>query len=275
MPYRINQQYGPAEIAAFRSLKGNPGLVEQGLFIAESEKIVRKVLASSIEVPIAYLTMEWFRHFESLFDARQDETNIYLAKKEEMESVVGYQLHQGLMLAARIPKSGSAEETMREWRSPWFAIALDGIADAENMGSIIRNAAAFGARAILIDGQSCNPWLRRSVRVSMGTIVDIDILSVDDLGIFLSTMKHKDVNVVGAALTEQSLDIAQLTFVENTIFVFGSEGWGLRKEVAAACDVLAQIPISGTIDSLNVGVASAIFMHAFQSRRAENINTRD
>jgi tRNA G18 (ribose-2'-O)-methylase SpoU len=265
MTHNIIREYTPSAVEDFRSLKGKGGHFEKGLFIAEGEKVVRKVLESSLEIASAYMTEGYFEQLEPYFKMRSGPTDIYLATKEEMEQVIGYHLHQGVMLAVRIPKNRALSEAVLEWKSPWIAIALDGIADAENMGAIIRNAAAFGATAVIVDEKSCNPWLRRSVRVSMGTIVDVEIIFVKDLAIALQNIRQiGPIHRIGAALSAQSVDLTQVSTEGNALLVFGSEGWGLRKEVADACDVLAKIPISANVDSLNVAVASGIFMERFR-----------
>ncbi|MFI5201340.1 MAG: TrmH family RNA methyltransferase [Candidatus Kapaibacterium sp.] len=269
MAYHIIRDYSPSDIEDFRSLKGKGGHFEKGLFIAEGEKVTKKVLGSSMEIASAYMTREHFEQLKSSFENRTGGTHgtdIFLASKEEMEEIIGYHLHQGVMLAVRIPKNRQLMEAVAEWKSPWIAVALDGIADAENMGGIIRNAAAFGAKAVIVDEKSCNPYLRRSVRVSMGTIVDVEIIFVEDLASSLKTIRSiRPMGLIGAALTEHSVTLAELEISGDAILVFGSEGWGLRKEVAEACDVLARIPMAEGIDSLNVGVASGIFMHWWNS----------
>src|SRR5438105_1411966 len=141
--YSLHQDYPSSAVDDFRSLKGKQGHLDRGLFIAEAPKIARKILSSSIDVVSAYLTKEYFEELQPFFEGRTDKTDIFLASKEEMEKVVGYNLHQGVMLACRIPQSRRIEEAAREWKSPFVVVALDSIADAENMGAIIRNAAAF------------------------------------------------------------------------------------------------------------------------------------
>ncbi len=262
MAYHLIREYSPSAINDFRSLKGNGGHFEKGLFIAEGEKVTRKMLESTLEVPSAYITEEHFENLQNLFENRSDVTDIYLATKSEMEEIIGYHLHQGVMLAVRIPESRQLSEAIAEWQSPWMAVALDGIADAENMGAIIRNAAAFGAKAVIVDEKSCNPYLRRSVRVSMGTIVDVEIIFVEDLAAALGQMSlMRPMTIIGAALGEEAIDLGSVPLAPDVLLVFGSEGWGLRKEVVAACDVLARIPMAEGIDSLNVGVASGIFLY--------------
>ena len=265
MPFHIFEDFQAPDIEDFQSLKGKGGHFEKGLFIAEGEKIARKILESSFEVPSAYLTAEHFERLRPLFEKRTDSTNVFRASKETMANVIGYHLHQGIMLAVKIPKSRGVMEAISKWESPWLAVALDGIADAENMGGIIRNAAAFGAKAVIVDETSCNPWLRRSVRVSMGTIVDVEIIWVQNLALELAGIPQiKPIRIIGAALSPNSVELSTIKPDGNTMLVFGSEGWGLRKEVLAGCDTLAEIPMAEGVDSLNVAVASGIFLYAFQ-----------
>jgi tRNA G18 (ribose-2'-O)-methylase SpoU len=264
MAFKLFETYNPSEVDIFRSLKGKAGLFEKGLFIAESPKIVRKIFESNLEIESAFLTPEYFAKFQDFFQSHRGEIKIFIASKPEMEHVVGYPLHQGVMLAVKIPISRSLRDAALSWREPFVILALDGIADAENMGAIIRNAAAFGVDAILIDSQSCSPYLRRSVRVSMGTIAQVEIVRVPDLCNALLELKElRNVTIIGAALTERSIPLSNIESIDNTTLVFGSEGWGIRKEILNACNLVAKIPIAGDVDSLNVSIANGIFLYEF------------
>jgi tRNA G18 (ribose-2'-O)-methylase SpoU len=267
MPYTLHEIHDEPATEDFRSLKGKSAHIEKGLFIAESPKIVRKVLESGFDVPSAFMTEEHFENLRQLFENRTDSTNIFLASKPEMEKIIGYPLHQGVMLAVRIPENPSLTQAAMKWKQPFLLIALDGIADAENMGAIIRNAAAFGANTVIVDDKSCSPYLRRSVRVSMGTIVDIEIIRVSDLAVALSEMRRLwPVTIIGAALHKDSKDLNDINATGARIMVFGSEGWGLRQSVIEQCDILARIPIAPDIDSLNVAIASGIFLYALSQK---------
>ncbi len=264
MSYRLHETYDSTALDDFRSLKGKGGPFEKGLFIAEGPKVTRKVLDSMYKIAFALMTPEYFTRLRPDFERRRDTTDIYLAPKSEMERVVGYPLHQGIMMAVRIPESRTIATAAVGWKQRAIVVALDSIADAENMGAIIRNAAAFGAAAILVDDQSCNPYLRRSVRVSMGTIFDIEIIRVPNLPNALTELKQiLPCQIVGTTLHHSSIDLEDTLTSDSTILVFGSEGWGLRREVTELCDRLVQIPIAPNVDSLNVAIASGIFLHWF------------
>jgi tRNA G18 (ribose-2'-O)-methylase SpoU len=266
MAYTILESPEPSDTEDFRSLRGKQGHLERGVFIAEGPKIVRMMLDSRLEIETAFMTRNFFQQFEPLLASRPGQTKVILAEKLAMEEVVGYDLHQGVMVSVRIPVWPELSEALASWRRPFTVVALDSISDAENMGAIIRNCAAFGVDALLIDDQCCNPYLRRSVRVSMGTITELSIVRVPKLLNALETLRQDPgVSVIAAALNPVSVSLATLKRQGSLVLVFGSEGWGLRPEILKACDTIAMIPMAHEIDSLNVAVANGIFLHHFAS----------
>lgn len=244
----------------FQSLKGKGGHLADGIFIAEGPKIVSHVLASNCEVPYALLTPEFFEKYQSLFAEREGITHVHLAGKGEMEKIVGYPLHQGVMLAAKIPEEKPLEQLVRA--RPVTLVALEGIADAENMGTLIRTAAAFGATAVAIDATCCHPFLRRSVRVSMGTVVNVPIVRVSSIGELITQLQQiKPVQIVAAALEEKSCDLRDVIWERDVAILFGAEGTGLTSAALKQTDSIAHVSMAPGIDSLNVGVACGIFLH--------------
>jgi 23S rRNA (guanosine2251-2'-O)-methyltransferase len=271
-------EFNPHDVRFFTSLKGKGGYFTEGIFIAEGPKIVPIMLRSSrLQVHSGFMTEEYYQQLLPLIDPA---VPIYVAPKAAMEKIVGYDLHQGVMLAVRIPPSLTIEEAVAWWRKPALVLALDSIADAENMGSLIRNAAAFGCDCVLVDEQSCNPFLRRSVRVSMGTIAEIEIVRVKDLAGALKEIRvdlmdkvdamhrHARTQIIGAVLDDSAAPLFQLDLTQSTVFVLGAEGTGIRASVLAVCDSRAIIPMAKGIDSLNVSVASSVFLYETVRQRA-------
>jgi TrmH family RNA methyltransferase len=262
MAYHIVRDPNNSGLRYFQSLKGKGGHLAEGIFIAETPKIARKILESDLEIVSAFMTEPYFEQFGSAIEIRTHNTQIHLASKSTMESIVGYPLHQGVMLAVRIPESKTIESSAKDWKAPHLIVALDRIADAENMGTIIRNCAAFGVSALIVDEQSCHPYLRRSVRVSMGTIVDCEIIRVPELGLALrelsSVFKSR---VVAATLSDRSSSIYETTLTGNITLVFGAEGHGIHPTILASCEQEVMIPIAPSVDSLNVGVACGIMIY--------------
>jgi tRNA G18 (ribose-2'-O)-methylase SpoU len=267
MSYSIRDSGDPTDLPLFESLRGNSAHLAEGYFIAESPKIVETVLESKLKVRAAMLTQNLFERFEKKLEAHDWEIQVTILSKEMIEKVVGYPLHQGAMLAVSIPESPSIETLLARTKSPRTIVALDSIADAENMGGIIRTCAAFGVTALIVDDQCCHPFLRRSVRVSMGTIVDLPIIRANGLLPALIQLKASGFRIIGASLGEKSKPIDRKFLQGNIVMVFGAEGHGMRAEIAEACDEWLQIPISSSVDSLNVGVACGIFLH----ERAQSI----
>ena len=257
----IHRSFSAADVADFQSLKGKGGHFERGLFIAEGPKVVGLMLDSELTIRAAYFTEEYLDRFREKLSERPETIQVFVAAKPEMEALVGYALHQGLMLSVEIPQPKPLE--LSELPKHWTAVALDSIADAENMGAIIRNCAAFGVTGIILDDQSCNPYLRRSVRVSMGTIADVTFYRVPDLAMALESLRDAGFGVIGAAIGQDAKPLHEAAKFDRTVLVFGSEGWGLRDGIRNACTELREIPMSNDVDSLNVAIASGIFLYEY------------
>jgi tRNA G18 (ribose-2'-O)-methylase SpoU len=250
-----------AHYTYFASLKGIAGHLKDGLFVTEGPKIVESVLRSSAEVPFALMTREFFEHFEPLLQARAGTpTQIHLALKPEMEKIVGYPLHQGVMLAVCIPEP-PALTTITEGVGSKTVVILEGMADAENMGTVIRTAAGFGVDAVIVDQTCCHPFLRRAVRVSMGTVINVPIIRTHDLPGVLQELKSASFQLVAAALSDASVPLTEVGWKERSAIILGAESVGLSDQTIGSADITAMIPMAKDIDSFNVGVASGIFLH--------------
>jgi tRNA G18 (ribose-2'-O)-methylase SpoU len=261
MSYRLTE-LRPEHLEYFGSLRGKSGHLADGLFIAEGPKVVPHILNSSCEVVLGFMTREYFAQYEPLFAQRSGrETLIHLAEKSAMESIVGYALHQGVMIAAQIPEMPTVEELIQA-KAYVTCVALEGIADAENMGTLIRTAAGFGVDAILYDHTCCHPFLRRSVRVSMGTVVNVPLLRSEDIAQSLRLLKEQhDVQSYAAILSPTARMLQHTVFDARSVLVFGAEGTGLSNSVVTACENHVTIPMSANIDSLNVGVACGAVLY--------------
>jgi tRNA G18 (ribose-2'-O)-methylase SpoU len=245
----------------FASLKGVSGHIRDGIFIAEGPKIVEHMLRSNADVPLGFMTEDFFSQYETVLSRRTGEgTKVHVAPKSEMEAIVGFSLHQGVMLAVRIPQQPNMID-LTEGSDPKTIVALEGIADAENMGTIIRTCAAFGVDALIVDETCCHPFLRRSVRVSMGTVINLPIVTCQSLAGTLRELKNASFTTIAAALTTNAKSIDKLPSIERVAMIFGAEGVGLSAQIIDQADTVAMIPMSAGIDSLNVGVACGIFLH--------------
>ncbi len=266
MEYIIHNNISAEQRAPFVDLRNSK---QKGFFVAETDKIISSLLASNLEIASLYITSEFFKNKHAEIKAHHQvrECDILIAEKAEMEQVVGYPLHQGIMASVKIPEQMSIEELIARTTEPHLFVVLEEIADAENMGSIIRTAAGLGAQGIIIGSRSINPWIRRSVRVSMGTIFDIPIIITDDLNSSLNILKKNEIRTFATHISGLSETLWDVNFRSNCALLFGSEGHGLTEELIGQCEALVQIPMSGVVDSLNVSMAVGLCLYEVNRQR--------
>ena len=270
MPLSIHAAHSLEEQALepYRTLKRPSEHRERGFFITEGEKVVRRLLESRLRVLSLLLTQEWFEYCRPMLETRQEAIEVYIADKALMETIVGFHLHNGIMAMAKIPAGTDVGSIAAKSPKPLLFVALDGIMNSENMGVIVRNCVSLGVEAILVGETSCDPYLRRSVRNSMGNVFSIPIVYltniVGELGALRSSL---GMSIIGAHPREGSHDISRVDFSGNCCIVFGSEGDGISSAVLTACDTVAMIPMMNEVDSINVGSASAVFLYEARRQR--------
>ncbi len=222
--------------------------------IVESEKVVRKALESDI-VPQDVLGSEaLLQRYDTILNSRGiADKHRYCASEQLLRDIVGYKLHQNILLCVYQPPEQSLEEL------DFPILALNSLADSENMGALVRSARAFGFNSLIIDDRCTSPWLRRAVRVSMGTIFGMKVHRCQHLGSTLRDLRvDRNAQIVVAELGTKSQDIRELSPEARCVLVVGSEAQGVEESVQAVADFIAHIPISEHVDSLNVAAATAI-----------------
>ena len=232
--------------------KRNPA---EGIFIAESHKVIGHALDAGCE-PLSFLMER--RQIEGVSGTLLDrcpDTPVYTADRETLAKLTGYELTRGCLCAMRRPEPKSLEDVVRNTRR---VAVLDGIADAANVGAILRSAAALHMDAILLSPTCCDPLHRRAVRVSMGTVFQIPWARLEKN--WPQQLRSLGIKTAALALTDRSfsVDDPQLAAEERLALVLGSEGDGLSTSVIASCDYTVKIPMSHGVDSLNVAAAAAV-----------------
>jgi tRNA G18 (ribose-2'-O)-methylase SpoU len=226
-----------------------------GYFIADSERVVQKLLASGLTVESVLATPEWYARHP---DLATGEAVTYVADKEVLSRVVGFNLHQGVMARARRP----VQNTLAELAEGPLVI-MDGIAKSENVGAIVRNAAAFGIRHLLLGPDTCHPYNRRSVRVSMGNVFSMKVHQAPDLPAALATLKAHGVQIHVFENRPFARPLNEMTFPPRTAFVIGSEGTGVSPAILDSADHFVRIPIDEVVYALNAACASAVAFYEF------------
>jgi tRNA G18 (ribose-2'-O)-methylase SpoU len=252
----------------YRTLKRPLEHQKKGIFVAEGEKVVRRLLESTIRMMSILLTEEWFSIYRNPLESRDEEIEVYLAKKELMETIVGFQLHKGIMAVAKIPERTTLPEVAASASEPFFFIAVDGVMNSENMGVIVRNCASFGISCLLVGETSCDPYLRRAVRNSMGNVFSLPLVYVTDIAETLKEIRIRyNTTIVAAHPRDASRGIGTVDLTKNCCIVLGGEGHGISEQVLGACDIETAIPMHPGVDSLNVASASAVIMYEVQRQR--------
>jgi tRNA G18 (ribose-2'-O)-methylase SpoU len=251
------------ELQPYRTLRRPIDHHREGIFVAEGGKVVQRMIDAGIEVVSVLLSPEWLARLRM-----SGEHSVFVAPQALLESIVGFRLHQGVMAIGRIPAQPSVEEVLRRSERPWLLLALDGLVHAENVGLVARNAAAFGAQALLFDHTTSHPYLRRSVRNSMGAVFKLPVIQAPDLPGILTQLRSAGLEVIGAdPNASESLETADLT--GDICVVLGNEGEGITDRVRAVCTRRISIPMNNETDSLNVSSAGAVIL--FEAARQRKL----
>jgi len=235
----------------------------RGLVIAEGVVVVRRLLVSPY--PTRALLGTARRYTELADDLTAHSAPFYVVEPELMAAVVGFHLNRGVLPTADRAGSPPVEPLIAGAQA---LAVLEGVGDHENLGSIFRSAAALGVDGVLLGAGCADPLYRRSVRVSMGTVLQIPFAALPgwpDGGADL--LRAGGFRLVALTPRAGALRLAEAGLARGRIAVLlGSEGPGLTDDALAAADLHVRIPMSRAIDSLNVGTAAAIAFAAMDRR---------
>lgn len=281
------------ELAPYRTLRRSAEHAAQGIFVAEGDKVVRRLLESEFGVVSVLLPENRVEEFKPLLRSRpESEIPVFaVTKKSVLEELVGFEMFQGVLAIGKIPSVVNLETIFKQSSRPRLFAAVDGLTSAENIGLLVRNCAAFGAHALIVGETSSSPFLRRAVRNSMGTIFQLLIVELGEASVSTSRastatggspgVSHRQTSLVEALWelrqhgvrclaahphTEKK-HLSQTDFTGDCCIVFGSEGTGITPGILAACDEAVAIPMANGVDSLNVAAAAAVFFYEANRQR--------
>lgn len=231
---------------------------DQGIFIAESPKVINLALKSdctplSLLMERKHITGDGAQIIENC-----PEIPVYTADREVLSSLTGYELTRGVLCAMRRPAPLSPAQVCENAKR---IAVLDGIVDSTNIGAIFRSAAALGMDGILLTRTCCDPLMRRTVRVSMGTVFQIPWAYFNNnCPDWQAYLKQFGFKTAAMALNDKAISIEDpnLCNEEKLAIVLGTEGDGLATKTIEDCDYNVIIPMYHEVDSLNVAAASAV-----------------
>ncbi len=255
------------ELAPYRTMRRQVEHRKEGIFVAESDKVVQRLLESDFTVISLLLPEKWFHHFKPHLASRKEDIHVYLMEKHQLETLTGFSFYQGVLAVGRVPEAPSLESLLAQSAPPRLFAAVEGITNAENLGGLVRNCAAFGVQGLFVDHTASSPYLRRAVRGSMGTIFRVPALEKLELVNTIRCLREHGVRCVAAHPHTTGAVLPETDFRGDCCVVFGSEGYGLSPDLLAACDQAVAIPMKPGVDSLNVGSAAAVFLYEVARQR--------
>jgi tRNA G18 (ribose-2'-O)-methylase SpoU len=256
------------ELALYRTLKRVDEHERAGVLVAANFKTVQRLLASRYAVVSVLVTPAWLEKLEPQLRARVEaEIPVYVADEHLLATITGYVMHQGALAVAKIPPLPDLETLLKLSPRPLLLAAVEGIASAENLGAVVRNCAAFGA-SFLVVGETCgSPFQRRAVAGSMGTIFAQPVVRVENLIATLQTLRARGVRCLAAHPRADAQKLMHANLRGDCCLVFGAEGPGLTAPALAACDEMVEIPMPSHMNSLNVAVATGVFLYEATRQR--------
>lgn len=249
------------ELAPYRNMRKMTDQHGQGIFIAEGQKVVTRLLETDFRIHSVLLTEEWLERLSPALERRPENIPAFITDKEGISALTGFGCFQAIKAVVSIPAPLSLGTMVTQAGKPRFFVAIDGLSSSENVGALVRNAVAFDAQGLIVGPTSCSPYIRRAVHSSMGTIFKLPVHHSDDLAQSLADLRKQGVQAVAAHPHTEERTLNKVDLTRDTCVVLGSEGEGLSKEVIDQCDHQVLIPMARDTDSLNVASAAAVFFY--------------
>jgi tRNA G18 (ribose-2'-O)-methylase SpoU len=257
-------------VADYRNVRDADLRSASGAFLAEGRLNVERLLASPrYRARSVFVTDAALRGIERSLARLGDETPVYLASQALMNEVVGYRMHRGCLAAGergREPAIASLLEDLAP--GPRCVLVLEDVSNPDNVGSIFRNALAFGADAAVLTVPCADPLYRKAIRVSMGATLRVPFARTPDVTIALRALHARGFASVALSARRDAQPLRALASPpERVALLLGAESHGLSSAAAAEAERCVTIPMADGIDSLNVATAAAIALHQlFQAR---------
>jgi tRNA G18 (ribose-2'-O)-methylase SpoU len=238
---------------------------QEGLFIAEGEKVIRRARRAGYRMRSMLLSAKWVDVMRDVID--EVPAPVYAVAPELAEQVTGYHVHRGALASMQRKPPRQAEELLAGARR---IAVLEGIVDHANLGAVYRSAAALGMDAVLLSPDCADPLYRRAVKVSMGTVFAVPYAVLDPWPRALETLRDAGFSLLALTPHPDAVPLAEVQpkLLERCAVLLGSEGNGLSTEALRAADAWARIPMYHEVDSLNIAAAAAVSFYALAQRQS-------
>jgi tRNA G18 (ribose-2'-O)-methylase SpoU len=256
---RIDDSEDP-RIAAFRDIRERDLVGREGRFVAEGRVVLNVLLSSGrFETEALLLLENRVAGLDELLRDVPDHVPVFAAPAAIMDRIAGFHIHRGILAIGRRRPPEAIGDLLQGLPDKALVVALAGIANHDNMGSIFRNAAAFGADAVVLEPTSCDPLYRKAIRVSVGAILKTPFAIAGSLDEMIGALDRAGFDIL-ALSPKGKLQIGDQPQAARTALLLGSEGHGLPPAMLERLKSV-RIPMAEDFDSLNVAAASAVALH--------------
>ena len=247
----------------YRNVPDPELLRRRGVFVAEGRLVVERLLdliGRGYRVQSLLLNDASFASLEPRVSVIPDLT-VYVTSTAQLSSIVGFNVHRGCLAIAERPQERNVSDVAA---AGGVMLALEAVADADNVGSAFRNASAFGAASVVLSPTCCDPLYRKAIRTSMGAVLRVPYARARSWPGDLTGLKSAGFSVI--ALTPRAgavtlRECPRLGADQKAVLVVGAEGEGLSADAEALADIRVRIPMQPGVDSLNLAAATAIALY--------------
>jgi tRNA G18 (ribose-2'-O)-methylase SpoU len=270
---RIHRADDP-RVAGYRGVRDGEMVRSRGLFVAEGRFVVRRVVEDRrYRVQSIFVNDAALRDLEPVIANTAADVPIFVGGAQELAEIAGYDVHRGCLALVHRPRPTSADELIGSAKS---LVVLEAVSNADNVGGVFRNAAAFGTGGVLLTPGCCDPLYRKAIRTSMGAVLRVPFADAEDWPGVLARIRAAGFAIVALtprAPSETLEAFAARPRVSRVALMVGSEGAGLTPAAETAADYRVRIQIADSVDSLNLAVAAGIALYELRTREPENPRT--
>ena len=276
---------GDPRVADYRNIPDQELVERRGIFVAEGRLVVRRLLAESrLATRSVMVTEPALDGLRQVLSARLD-LPVYVVPQRVIDDIAGFNIHRGCLAIGERPHPRPWRDVARDAR---VLVILERTGNADNVGGVFRNAAAFGVDAVLLDPASTDPLYRKAIRTSMGAALRIPFARIGRPGLSMSggarnakadgpgdwplALHHlgRDGMAVVALTPSKSAPCLRTTLRKlsgrRIALVLGHEDEGLSEGALHACEHHARIQMAAGVDSINVATAAAIALYEVAGR---------
>ena len=262
MPFVRTKGRGDPRLTEYRDI-ADPVLVgSRGLFVAEGRLVVRRVIEDGRYTIQSVLVSEAARRsLAPELESVASRAPVYVCDRPDFLDITGHDIHRGCLALVKRPAPASLDDLLPSART---VVVLDAVANADNVGSVFRNAAAFGADAVLLSPTCCDPLYRKAIRTSMAATLRVPFVRLDEWPTSIAVVRAAGFTIIALTPREPSEPLDAFVMrprPPRMALLVGTEGTGLTPAVEAAADHRVNIPIRADVDSLNLAVATGIALH--------------